>query len=257
MTKQERVAERQSNIAMLSDLLEASLGYDKRAQDCAAKKAEIERLDRELGKERPKRFKPLWLFIIIGIITMFIGLIVMFVINMIDKKKWEERCARLRAQKEAAKKAYDAAYADLNKYDAEVFQPKIAKYVPDSFALYYARNSFAIQYMLDMLKNLRADTIREAINVYEDAMHHARVEKALASVANLSVEIAKNTARSAAANEVAAKAAVATAANTAAIAASSAATAYHTAVTADNTSKIANNTDSIKRSMAGDTDYNY
>ena len=236
MTKEERVAERHSNIAMLSELLEASLGYDKLAQDCAAKKAEVNRLDCELGKERPKRFKPLWLFILIGIITMGIGLIMMFVVNLLDKKKWEERCANLRAQREVAQAAYDEACAVLEKYDVEEFQPKIAKYVPDLFSMNYARNSFAIQYMLNLLNGLRADTIREVINLYEDCMYHNRLEKTLANVASLSVEIAKNTARSADANEAAATAAAITAANTAAIAASTAATAANTAATARNTS---------------------
>ena len=233
MTKQERIAERHSNIAMLSELLEASLGYDKRAQDCAAKKAEIDRLDRELKKQRPKKFQPRWLFILLGIITFGIGLIFMLIVTILDKKKWEKRNEALRAERERAKKIFEEACAELERYDNEEFKPAIAKYVPENFAGCYARSSFALQYMLNLCTNLRADTIREIINLFEESMHRARVEKALSSLTNLSVSIAKNTARTAEASESAASYAAMTAANTTVIAASSTATAYNTSRIAD------------------------
>lgn len=233
MTMQERIAERHSNIEMLSEMLEASMGYDDRARICSQKKAEVQRLDREIAKERPKKFNPMWLFVVLGIITFGIGLIAMFIIDYLDKKKWAERTAKLREQRQEAAKAYDVACANLKNYDAEVFQPVIDKYVPEYFGRNYSRSSFAIAYMLDLLMNLRADTIREAINLYEECMYRMRMEKVMINTAEFTAMAAKNTARAAAAAEESARYAAATAASSAATAASSAATAANTGRIAD------------------------
>jgi hypothetical protein len=150
MTKEERIQERHDNIAMLSELSDISHNYDNLCGDCNQKAAEISRLNREINRPYVSRFKPLFL-IIIALVTFFIGLIVCLIIMAIDKKKWNARIEELKLALAAAEEAYAAACAARDAYDEEVFKPYLATILPDKFAMKYARNTYAIDTMLDAL----------------------------------------------------------------------------------------------------------
>ena len=224
MTKDERFQERHDNIAMLSELSEISHNYDALSGDCNRKAGEIARLNREINRPYVPRFKPLFL-ILIALVTLLIGLVVCLIIMFIDKKKWKARIEELKAALAAAEEAYAAACAARDAYDEEVFKPYLATILPDKFAMKYARNTYAIDTMLDALMNLCADTIREAILYFEEAAYRARMEGEMRSISASSADAARSAARSAAANESAAASAAATAASAAATAASMASVA--------------------------------
>ena len=101
--------------------------------------------------------------------------------------------------------------------------------VPDRFPWAYATNANAIEIMRDMMVNLRADTIKEAINLYEEFAFRVRLENMVGSVVSNTASAAVSAARSAAANERSAaaneRAATAQQATAAAAAASAAAMA--------------------------------
>ena len=186
MTKAERTAERHENIEMLSELLAISRHYDELSKSCDEKKEEILRLDGEIAKPRPRKIKT-WLLIFLSVITLGIYLIVFLILDNIDKKKWKKSIETLKTEREKAEKIYEEACAEIAAYDEDTFKPYIESLLPDRFTEKYIRDSYAIAYILDLLKNLCADTIREAILLFEEQIYRARIEEHM-------LQIVKNTA---------------------------------------------------------------
>ena len=222
-------AERHDNISLLSELLEATTTYDGLVATCDEKANDVANLKRKIAQPKPPRFKKrqIPLILILGILTFGIAFLICLIMVLIHNKKWKKYIAELQAQLVVAQQAYADACAARDKYDAEVLTPYLEALDKDRFPIAYARWSYAIAYMRDLLINLRAYTMCEAINLFEECMHRARLENALDTVIGTQNAIVTNTARTAfaseraaAAQEATAVAAAATAAATASIAAS-------------------------------------
>ena len=119
--------------------------------------------------------------------------------------------------------------------------------VPHRFPAQYATNAYALENMITFLVNMRADTIKETVNLYEDMIFHINMENILTNIAHSTESTARSSARSAAAtersaaaNERSAAANEAAAAAAAATAASMASVAHSQARQAAATERMAN-----------------
>ena len=138
------------------------------------------------------------------------------------KAKWQAFLASCQEQLNTAKEDLAKAEADVAKYREQVLNPYLALIVPDRFPAVYSMNIEAVEVMLAMLVNLRGDTMKEAINLYEEAAFRTATGNMMANMQSSLASSARSAARSAAANEAAAVSAAATAASAAATAASTA-----------------------------------
>lgn len=227
------VSERHENMNMLSDLLEKVQEYDGMVANARKKKEEIEDVTRKLAI--PKKKLPL-LTIIINIIIIGIGWIILAVRQHHINKEYKERQAVLFAELTVLKQKYDKLCEENKKYKTEILDPSIAQYVPERFPRRYAYDAAAIQYMLEAMIDLRADTIKEVVNIYVQDTKLYYMMNQLDDISSYTKATAQSTARAARAQEE-------TAANTAAI-------ALNTSITAANTGVTAANTNSLRHSMA-------
>lgn len=249
MTKEERVAQRHENIETTSKLLEVARGYDALDAVCNEKMAEIRRLNAAIAMKMPRRFHPL-LVLILGLITCGIFWIICLILFLVDKYKWKKRRQKLEAELAVAKEEYRLACEARETYDNDVYKPHIATLIPDRFAAKYVRNTYAIEFVLDTLYNLCADTMREAFLYFEEAQHRARLESVLGLVAANTADTARSAARTAAATEDTARNTAVIAANTAATAAAATSTAASAASIADSAADVA----ASERRMADSVD---
>lgn len=225
----EVVSVRHENMNMLAILLEKVKEYDGMVAAARKKKADIDEVDRQLAIPQ-KKIPLVWK--IIGIIVIVIGWITLLVKWLRNRKEYKLRQAELSELRQRLQAEYEDMCAKIKQYETDVLNPSIAEYVPDRFPMRYAHSAYAIEFMLNLMTDLRADTIKEAINLYEQEMHCARIEKALRGIFEGTWATVQNTARAALAQE-------ATARNTAVMAAASTATAVNTAATAAHTASMA------------------
>lgn len=146
--------------------------------------------------------------------------IVVIVLKVLGNKKWNAFLAETQAKLKAAEAEAEVAQNNIDEYWSNVVAPYINEIVPARFPAAYVINYYAVSDMLWLMENMRADTIKEAINLYEECVHRKAVENALNSAARNAARSAAAAERSAAANERAADAAALTAANSAAMASS-------------------------------------
>lgn len=74
-----------------------------------------------------------------------------------------------KASAEEKLQEYQARYED----QFEIVYPVLSKYVPEDY--WYSN---AVQYICYYFRNRRADSMKEAINLYEEEMHRLRLESA-------------------------------------------------------------------------------
>lgn len=208
--------------------------------------AEIARLKKLLRTPAPKIKKlPLIggiIFMLIGIILVVQGndhgsgsavstlsyamlavgvilIIVAIVLKVNAVKKWKLFIEETQAKLKQAEHEAEIAQQHINEHWENFVAPFVNEIVPARFPEAYVYNYNAVSDMLWYMTVMRADTIKEAINLYEECLHRRRVENALNSTA-------RSAARTAVAQEKAAYAAEVSAASTAAMAASMASMAH-------------------------------
>lgn len=210
-------SERHGIISMLSELLEKVKHHDNIVDRINDKKDEIKEVKRQIAIPR-KRFSFLHLFF--GIIFIVIGWIILLTVFLVRRSKYKKLQAELAEKKAALMAELDILNAELDSYIADELNPYLSTIVPDRYPARYCMRADAIEHMLCLAIDLRGDTIKEIINLYEEECHRARVEGLLGGVIKSTKIAAANAARAADASEVAASNAAA-----AAIAAGAAATA--------------------------------
>lgn len=229
------VSERKGIIAMLQGLLEKVRKHNAIVAEAKRKQSEIDEVTREINKPMKKIHPILFIFLLL---MMFIGWIILLIMTLVKKSKFKKLQAALNAKRDALQAELNEINARLSAYEAEVLNPYIESIVPDKFPARYCRSAYAIEKMMNLAIDLRGDTIKEIINLYEEINHRERLESVLARVASSTEATAYATARTAAASERAAAASEATAVNTASIAVSSAATAAATRRMAANPTSV-------------------
>ena len=228
--------------------------------------AEIARLKKLLKTPKPK-FKVM-LVIVAAIIaiggmllgsdrntTLFYGalgigaaLVILAIILKVNaNKKWQAFIDETNAQLAVEEENAINAQKDIDEYWNGQVQPFIEAIVPDLFPASHVLNYNAVCGILDIMTNLRADTVKEAVNLYEEILFRGRMQNAFKHMESSLAETARNSARTAQAAErsaVANESAAASAALTAASAASmarSASRAADASVRASNASVDASN----------------
>ena len=151
----------------------------------------------------------------IGVILIVVAIVLK--VNAV--KKWKLFLEETQAKLRQAEHEAEVAQQHINEHWENFVVPYVNDIVPARFPEAYVYNYNAVSDMLWYMTVMRADTIKEAINLYEECLHRQRVENALNATA-------RSAARTAAAQEKAANAAEVSAASAAAMAASMASMAY-------------------------------
>ena len=186
------------------------------------------------------------------IITGVILIALAIVFKVLDVKKWKAYLADLEVQLAKAEAEAAAAQNDIDEYWENEAKPYIVTLIPDRVPQAYVLNYCAISDMLWLMENLRADTVKEAANLYDELLFRASMK----NISEKVDDIAKAAKRSAIANEEAARAAKATAASAAAMSASMASIAASEASIAQSEARRAAASESAARSIA-DMSYRY
>ncbi len=222
-------AERHENMNMLSILLEKVQEYDGMVANAKAKQEEIARIDRKLAV--PQKTIPL-ITKIIYIILIGIGWLMLLITYLMNRSAYRKKQEELHGIRSRLQAEYETLRAQIEQYKNDVLDPSIAEYVPERFPKKYAYDAYAIQYMLEAMIDLRADTIKEVINLYAEDMRGYYIMNRLEDISSYTKATAQSTARAALAQEQ-------TAANTAVIAANTGVTATAATATASSMSDIA------------------
>jgi len=188
--------------------------------------------------------------ILIGVGAILVILAIIF--KILDVKKWKAYIADLEVQLAKAEAEAAAAQNAIDEYWKNEAKPYIATLIPDRVPQVYVLNYCAISDMLWLMENLRADTVKEAANLYDELLFRASMKSISAKVD----DIARDTRRSAIANEEAARAAQATAVSAAAMSASMASIAASEASIAQSEARRAAASESAARSIS-DMSYRY
>lgn len=239
-TKEFLTAERHANIEMLSALLEKVRVHDA----LVAKREELRRrladLDRKLATPAPKLMIALLIILAVVAVALYfvldslpisiaiiiVDLIICLVPFFVKKNKWKKFIADTQIERDEVQAEFDATEKAIAEYLENVLNPYIATIVPERFSAVYCMNAAAIDAMLYLLINLRSETIKDTINLYETLMFRNRLESDLSALKRYSASTARSAERSAEANESAARSAAVTAAATTATAASMASVAH-------------------------------
>ena len=232
-------AERHSNIEMLSTLLEKVKIYDALVAKREALRQRLQNLDQKLATPAPK-LKVLLIVIfaiiavalyfvlkdfVVPVITLVVGLVIAIVPFVVKKNKWKKFIAETQAERDATQIEFDEAVKAVQEYLDTELNPYLETIIPERFSAVYCMNAAAIEAMLYLLVNLRADTIKETINLYETLIFRGNLEANLNEIKRYTASTARSAERSAVANEKAAASAAITAAATTATAASMASVA--------------------------------
>lgn len=203
--------DRKQNMKMLSTLLEKVQEYNQMAGEVRKKEAEIESVNRKLAIPQKKipLITKILAIVLCWTILVPVCAIVMYVKN---KKDYQKNQQSLKATLEKLQAEYEELCAQLKKYETEVLNPSVEEYVPEHFSKKYAYNASALSFMLDLMTDLRADTIKEAINMYEAELRVNEVINSLHCISEYTRSTAQSSARTAASTEAAAASAAATAA---------------------------------------------
>ncbi len=114
-------------------------------------------------------------------------------------KKWRFLIAMTRAQLETEQNNANAAQDSINSHWNGTVQVYLDEITPERLPLAYAKNYAAVCAMLDLMSNLRADTIKEVINLYEEICYRSQMRTAFGNIAStmaLSAEVATTVAKS-------------------------------------------------------------
>ena len=189
---------------------------------------------------------------IILLITGVLLLTLAIVLKIVGVKKWKAFLADLEVQLARAESEAAVAQNNIDEHWENEAKPYILTLIPDRVPQSYVLNYCAISDMLWLMENLRADTVKEAVNLYEELLFR----EAMKEIASRVDDIARDTRRSAIANEEAARAAKATAASAAAMSASMASIAASEASIAHSQARMAAASESASRSIS-DMTYRY
>lgn len=256
-------AERHENMKMLADLLEMLREYNRKITDRNRKKEAMEAAEAALANAKPKMSRGALIgriiilaliavialfalsasnlflaIIVVAIVAVFIGLTIKKYRRCISE--YEKLLEELREQLADAKAAYQQACTAVQDYFEWKLNPYIQEIVPERFPEVYVMDVHAVEQMLMLLTNLRADTIKEVVNLYEYIQYQNKMNRSLSYVMDKVESIARSSARNAAASERTAAASEATAVNSAAVAASQRAQAKAARDTANAVERIAN-----------------
>ncbi len=163
------------------------------------------------------------IFLVVGIALVAVAI----ALKVIGNKKWQalmdETNEKLRVEEQKA----EEAQKDIDEYWENHALPFISSIIPDRFPVAHVLDYNTVCGMLYVMDNLRADTVKEAINLYDELCFRANMKASFQSMESSLYETARNSARyaaaaerSAAANERAAASAALTAASAASIASS-------------------------------------
>lgn len=241
-------AERHENMKMLADLLEMLREYNRKIADRNRKKEAMEAAEAALASAKPKMSRGaligrIIIFALIAVIALFalsgsnlflaiiaVAIVAVFIGLTIKKyrrciSEYEKLLEELREQLANAKAAYQQACTAVQDYFEWKLNPYIQEIVPERFPEVYVMDVHAVEQMLMLLTNLRADTIKEVVNLYEYIQYQNKMNRSLSYVMDKVESIARSSARSAAASERTAAASERTAAASEVAAASSVAMA--------------------------------
>lgn len=117
-----------------------------------------------------------WLFVILpaivgGCLIGDIGLIVGIVAGFFIRKYYYQRKNEtIDQENQALQIKENAVLVDLQNVQV-VYRDKLASWYPESYC-----SVDAVEFFYNSIKNYRADNLKEAINLYETALHQRRVE---------------------------------------------------------------------------------
>ena len=171
--------ERHKIIDMLTVLLEKVNLHDGIVDRIDSKKREIKNVQKQIDVPR-KRFGFFQMFF--GIIFIVIGWIILLTVYLVRKNKYKKLQAELAEKKKKLTQELDEINAELDSYISAELEPYISTLLPDRFPARYCMNAVAIEHMLSLAIDLRGDTIKKIINLYEEECHRARVESLLGGV---------------------------------------------------------------------------
>ena len=239
---------RRKDCEMLTTLRD-HLGENIRLHNILARiNAEIDRLKALLKTPKPKTKV---LLIIFGIIIAVGGMllcsdrlpagfyaslgvgaaliILAIVLKVLGNKKWAAFIAETEAKIAIEEQNAAVAQKNIDDYWRDHAAPYIMSIIPDRFPKDHVLEYDIVCGMLRLMENLRADTVKEAINLYDERCFRLgmrasfrNMESSLYDAARSAERTAKAAERSAAANESAAASAALTAASAASMAASAA-----------------------------------
>ena len=148
--------------------------------------------------------------------------ILAIVLKVLGDKKWEEYILSIKEQIVVEENKAAEAKKNIDDYWKGYAEPFISSIVPHKFPKNYVLKYETVCGMLDLMENLRADTVKEAINLYDEICFRSGMRssfKHMETSLNVAAESAERSAsaaeRSASANEVAAASAVSMAASAA------------------------------------------
>lgn len=176
-----------------------------------------------------------------GSLAVGVALTVLAIVLKVNaNKKWQAFIDETNAQLQTEEENAATAQKNIDDYWTNHVMPYVEAIVPDLFPASHVLNYNAVCGVLDIMTNLRADTVKEAVNLYEENLFRNRMQNAFKHMEASLAETARNSARtadaaerSAAANESAAASAALTAASAASMAASSASIARSASRAAD------------------------
>ncbi len=195
------ITERHGIILMLSELLEKVKHHDGIVEKINKKKREIQKVQKKID-EPMKGFNGLQMFF--GILFVVVGWIILLTVFLVRKNNYKKLQAELAKRKSELFAELEVIESELNAYDTDVLDPHVKTLLPDRFPARYCMNAVAIEHMLCLAIDLRGDTIKEIINLYEEECHRTRLEILLGGVAANTRAAAINTERAAQASEAAA-----------------------------------------------------
>ena len=151
----------------------------------------------------------------------FVLVLSAIITKLIGNSKWKKFIAGVNAELEVEREKARIAQEKIDKHWAEAVVPYAESITPDKFPSADVYNYHAVCTMLDLMSNLRADSIKEAAVLYDEVCFRSRMDSAFNSMERSLQETARQAARSAAAAERSASANESAAASAAVMAASS------------------------------------
>ena len=150
---------------------------------------------------------PAILSVLIGIIPIIIAI----VLKVVGNNKWKKKMEKIKAKLEVEKQKAEEAQKAIDEYWDNHALPYILTIIPDRFPQARVLEYYTVCGMLYFMENLQADTVKEAINLYDEYCFRANVSDAvnqmtssMASMAHSAARAANAAERSAIANESAA-----------------------------------------------------
>lgn len=216
-------SERHENIEMLTCLLEKLQEYNRKIADRNKKRAAMKAAEAELAGVKTKMTRGaligrIVLLALIAVAALIVSdfdlgtaLIVLAILSLLIvllvrkyrrcTREFEAQFEHFREQLANAKAAYEQACTAVQDYFDWTLKPYIQEIVPERFPEVYVMDVYAVEQMLNLLINLRADTIKEVINLYEYIRYQNNMDHSLSYIKGKVDSIANSSARSAVASE--------------------------------------------------------